>query len=283
MAAVPLAYDETTYGVLAVYTSRPLAFSQREQRGFEMLGEATGYAINANRTRQLLFTEQVAELEFRFADASEFVLDVSNRLGCSLSLEGYISIGAEFWLIYFSLPEADWERFVDVAREEPAVEAVRTIRNGGDRMVAVTVKSSLLDEIAALGGRVTSGYIEAGHGSFVVEVPQSTAVAEFVEQIRSVYPGVELLAKRDGQRPAEGSVWLSGEGPVDLTERQQQALEAAYLAGYFEWPRESSAEEVAEMMDVSRPTLQAHLRKAEQELLSTFLDSGDAEATKVDK
>ena len=271
-AAVPLAYDGTIYGVLAVYASRPLAFSQREQQGFEMLGEATGYAINASRTRQLLFAEQVTELKFRVSDASEFVLGVSDRLGCSLSLEGYISTNDESWLLYFSSPEANADRFVNLAQNDPAVETAKTVGNGAEQMVAVTTRSSLLNEIAALGGKVTSGSIEDGRGTIVVEVPQSTAVAEFVEQIRSIYPDAELLAKRDGERPTERSKWLSKDGLVDLTERQRQALEAAFLAGYFEWPRESAAEDVAELLNISRPTLQAHLRKAMRELLSVFLD-----------
>lgn len=274
VAAVPLAYDGTTYGVLAVYTSRPLAFSQREQRGFEMLGEATGYAINANRTRQLLFAEKVTELKFRVDDSSEFVSDASHRLGCSLSLEGYISTDDESWLMYFSVPEADADRFVDLARSDPAVESVRAVRRDSGKMVAVTTSSSLLDEIVAFGGRITSGSIDAGRWTFVVEVPQSTTVAEFVKQMRSVYPGADLLAKRDGEQPAERSRWLSEEATVNFTERQRQALEAAYLAGYFEWPRENSAEDVADLLEISRPTLQAHLRKAEDKLLGVFLEEG---------
>jgi predicted DNA binding protein len=58
----------------------------------------------------------------------------------------------------------------------------------------------------------------------------------------------------------------------DLTDRQRDALEAAYRAGYFAWPRESTAEDVAESLDLTSPTLHSHLRKAESVILSRLLD-----------
>ncbi len=271
-AAVPLTYDGTTYGILAVYASRPLAFSQREQRGFEMLGEAIGYAINATRTRRLLFAEEVVELELRLTDPNEFLMDAADRLNCHLSLKGYVSTGDDRWLLYFALSDADPARFVEVAGQKDTVETVQSIgKDTSAPVVALVTHSSLLDSIAALGGRVTSGTIEDGRGTVEVEIPQSTGVREFIQQIRSTYPGVELLAKRDEERSVEQSAWLADDGSVGLTDRQRQALEAAYHAGYFEWPRESTAEDVADLLDISRPTLQAHLRKAERELLAMFL------------
>jgi predicted DNA binding protein len=48
-----------------------------------------------------------------------------------------------------------------------------------------------------------------------------------------------------------------------LTDRQRTTLEAAYHAGFFEWPRDASGEDVAESLQVSPPTFHQHLRKAE--------------------
>lgn len=273
-AAVPLTYDGTTYGVLAVYASRPLAFSRRERRGFEILGEAVGYAINATRTRQLLFAERVVELELRVTDPNEFVVGASDRLGCRLSLEGYVSTGEGRWLLYLSPSSPAADGFVELAREAPAVETVRTLGEGEERVVALTARSPLLDAVAALGGRVTAGRVDDGEGDFVVDVPQSTDIKEFVDRLRSTIPETSLLAKREGERRTEEPARLAGDGPLDLTDRQRQALEAAYRAGYFEWPRENSAEDVAALLGVARPTLQAHLRKAEKELLSAFFAGG---------
>jgi predicted DNA binding protein len=276
VAAVPLTYDGSTYGLLAVYASRPFAFSQREQRGFEMLGEAIGYAINANRTRQRLFAEKVVELGVRLTDSDEFFVRTATRLGCRLSLESYVSTSSGSWLMYFSTNDSGVDRLVDAARNDPAVDTVRTIGNGEELILAIAAESTLLDTIAALGGTVSTGSIADGRGDFVVQVPQSTDISEFVEQLRSMYAGAEILAKRDNELPVEPSERVTGDGLVDLTDRQRQALEAAYRSGYFEWPRENAADDVAELLEISRPTFQAHLRKAENELLSAFFNGGDA-------
>lgn len=276
-AAVPLNYDGTTYGILAVYAPRPLAFSQREQRGFETLGEAIGYAINATRTRQLLHAQRIVELDLRLTAPNELVIDATERLDCHLSLEGYVSAGDDSWLMYFTVSQATPDRFIEVADGQTPVDLIRRGSDDGTpQVVALTIQSRLLDSIAALGGKVASGSLEDGSGTFVVRIPQSTDVREFIEQVRSTYPGTELLAKREVERPAEQSAWPTTERPVDLTERQRQALEAAYHAGYFEWPRENTAEEVADLLNISRPTLQAHLRKAERELLERFLDGSES-------
>jgi len=50
-------------------------------------------------------------------------------------------------------------------------------------------------------------------------------------------------------------------------------LEVAYRSGYFAWPRERTAEDVADLLDVAAPTLHAHLRKAEGALFERLFDS----------
>lgn len=274
-AAVPLIYDGTTYGILAVYASRPLAFSHREQRGFEILGEAIGYAINASKTRELLFAEQVVELELTLTNSRTFLVSTSADLGCSLSLEGYVATTAGDWLLYLTVNEAEADRFVEAAVRNNHVRTVKPL-DGDDtsRLVGLTLESSLLDAIAAVGGNLTAASLESGTGRLTVEVPQSTDVRTFLNQVRAIYPDVSLAARTEHERSVTADTWFSDDRGPALTDRQRQALEAAFRAGYFEWPRESSAEEVADLLGIARPTLHAHLRKAERELLSTFFDAG---------
>ncbi|WP_458206981.1 helix-turn-helix domain-containing protein [Haladaptatus sp. NG-SE-30] len=53
----------------------------------------------------------------------------------------------------------------------------------------------------------------------------------------------------------------------DLSERQREVLELARRRGYYEWPREVTASELATELDLSKTTLLEHLRKAEAKLL----------------
>ncbi len=55
--------------------------------------------------------------------------------------------------------------------------------------------------------------------------------------------------------------------PDALSERQREVFDLARKRGYYEWPREVSAADLAEELGVSKPTLLEHLRKAEAKLL----------------
>lgn len=56
-----------------------------------------------------------------------------------------------------------------------------------------------------------------------------------------------------------------------VSARQTEYLLSAFEEGYYGWPREVSAKELAEKHDVSGPTALEHLRKGEAEVLSTVL------------
>jgi hypothetical protein len=54
--------------------------------------------------------------------------------------------------------------------------------------------------------------------------------------------------------------------------RSTPAVEAAYFAGFFEWPRGSSGEEVAESLDITSPTFHQHVRAAENKVFTALFD-----------
>jgi DNA-binding CsgD family transcriptional regulator len=64
--------------------------------------------------------------------------------------------------------------------------------------------------------------------------------------------------------------------PVDLerlTARQREVLERAYELGYFEYPRDANAAEVAESLGIGSSTFVEHLNTAQSKLLSDLLRS----------
>ncbi len=52
-----------------------------------------------------------------------------------------------------------------------------------------------------------------------------------------------------------------------LSERQREVFELARRRGYYTWPREVSASDLADELGISKATLLEHLRKAEAKLL----------------
>lgn len=59
--------------------------------------------------------------------------------------------------------------------------------------------------------------------------------------------------------------------PANLSKRQYEVAMAAVEAGYYDWPREADAEEIADKLGITHPTFLEHLRKAERKLIRAAL------------
>lgn len=57
----------------------------------------------------------------------------------------------------------------------------------------------------------------------------------------------------------------------DLTSRQREVIEKAWEMGYYEVPREVSADEIADELDLDSSTVNEHLQRAERNLLGRLL------------
>lgn len=58
-----------------------------------------------------------------------------------------------------------------------------------------------------------------------------------------------------------------------LSPRQREAMFTAVHEGYYQWPREVSANEMAEAMGISGPTFLEHLRTGEQKLINRLFET----------
>jgi DNA-binding MarR family transcriptional regulator len=56
-----------------------------------------------------------------------------------------------------------------------------------------------------------------------------------------------------------------------LTEKQKEAMIAAYDHGYYDYPKRITGDELAKQLNISKGTLMEHLRKAEGRLLREIL------------
>lgn len=69
-----------------------------------------------------------------------------------------------------------------------------------------------------------------------------------------------------------GMLTRYGDRTASLSPRQTEVIQAALEAGYFDWPRQTDAESLANSLDISHPTLLEHLRKAEKKLIEEALE-----------
>jgi len=88
----------------------------------------------------------------------------------------------------------------------------------------------------------------------------------------------EALSAAMGDLPADVGVevlWTGTyrrEGTVRLSERQRDALAAAWEIGYFDLPRGNGIDAVADRLDCATSTASDLLRRAQQQLVASALD-----------
>jgi predicted DNA binding protein len=195
----------------------------------------------------------------------------------ALDLDGIVPVSDAELLVYLRVTPDDAtagedvaERVVEAAAGSGGVTDARRV--DGDTVELSLSAGSLLSPLLDLGANVRSLHAADGRVRVVAELADDD-VRTTVERVRASFPGVELLARRErAYLPDDDGAPTEVE---DLTDRQHEALEAAYRAGYFDWPRDSTAEEVAEAMDITSPTLQQHLRTAHRKLLGVYFDDGE--------
>jgi len=277
VARVPLAYGDTVYGLLSVATERPGAFDDDERAWLSTVGRQVGYAIAAIRRRNLLLSDRVTELEVACCDERSFFVDASHQLDCRFELDSLVPIDESTQLYYVRLEEASPADVFERAEDDPGIEDCRLVETDEDgwRVEFVIDGSCPIVTLTEYGVTVREAVFEDGTGTITGDCAVDADIRTIVDGLRSAFPNSELVGKRETERTVQTAREFR-EGLEDrLTDRQEAALRAAYFGGYYDWPRESTAEEVADAMGVSSPTLHNHLRKGQHELLRTFLDDPD--------
>jgi PAS domain-containing protein len=266
-ALVPLVYGRTVYGTLTLTTDRTDAFAPSERAVLAELGETIGHAVNAAEKTRLLAADAVVEVTLSSRDDAELV-DLAARTGATLSLDGIVPT-EEHLLTYLSVTDADPDAVVEAATDASEVRGARAV--GEDRVELALDDGTFPAALVECGANLRTLRVTGREMRAVAELASGSDVRTMLARARADLD-VRLESKREVGHPVDRADVLPGDALSDLTDRQREALEAAYRAGYFEWPRDSTAEEVAEAMDVSAPTLHSHLRKAERKLLDRVLE-----------
>jgi len=272
-ASVPIVYDETVYGVLSVYAAETNAFDETEQDVLAELGATVGHAINAVTTRQALLAERVTELTLGVADDDHFLAALSAAEDCEVVFEGATVESDEAFRHFLTVADVDPDDAVAFADECSGVASARVVSVGpeGDCLVEVTPEgTSAFGTVARHGGVVRSARATDGECELVVELPLSADVRTVVKALRARYEHVAVHAQQDRSRDDIGPAATRADLGAGLTDKQRTALETAYYAGFFDWPRESTGEDIADTLGVSAPTFHKHLRVAERKLFATL-------------
>jgi PAS domain S-box-containing protein len=276
-AAVPIVHRETVEGVFCVYSSRADAFSERERAALERLGEVVGFAINAYRTERLLLSDVVTEVTLRATGADTFMGAISRFSDGPVRKEWStpVDAGDDDYLHYLTIVGVGPERVVELADELATVESVDHVgQDGATEVFEVVTNDSFTSRLLDAGATPTEMVACDGKLTLVVELPADTEARTVVEAAAELYD-VELASKREVERPASTAEEFGDAVDDRLTDRQRAALRHAYFGGYFSWPRDATAEEVADRMGLSSPTFHYHIRNAERSFVEAYLDALD--------
>lgn len=272
VAAIPIVQEDRTFGVLGAYSDRTGAFEKRERTILRELGESVGNAIQSALTRQLLYTNTVTEIELRSTDANIAIVALSAEADCRLDLTRALSYGDDV-MLYFSVTGAKPQRVLDDASSVDDIVSAEYFGTHGvrHRFQFVVTQGTITAELSKYGARAVTGEADSGVGYLTVLLPPAVDVRTFVDGLKSNYSETELVRRQEVEQSLQTPTAFRRELSAEMTEKQQAALEAAYFAGYFEWPsRTCSAEDVAEMLDIAPQTFHQHLRVAQEKLLRGF-------------
>lgn len=273
--AFPLVYGSSVYGVVGVYAGSEATFTDNERASFEALGELGGLAINATRNRRLLLADAVTEVTFELGPESPLV-GLSDTCGASLELDGTVPAGDGELRCFVSVTGASPSTVVDAAESSEAVADARTVSDGdagGSVELALRGEVPLVDAVSR-GATVHGTTVEDGRGRITLELPADGDVREMAGALGDD-GAVTVLSKRERNRSPTTARRFREALDDRLTQRQATVLRTAYLADYFESPRKSTAEEVADSLGITGSTLLYHLRAAQRKLLDAFYDESE--------
>ncbi len=284
VVAVPLVYENYTYGVLAVYGEDSDTFGETERPVFAELGETIANAINGIETKQSLLGDDAVRLKLRLDDETSPLVSLSHSLDCTIRLEGvttWTADGLRAFLTVASVHSATVDTTLDQA------VAVADYRHVGERDSDVyevefadqTVLGTLLEH----GGRPRDLTVEDGQMDLVVDVSHDIHVRELVDVVRATYPTTELVARKDVTRELRSEQQLRSDVLGDLTDRQREVLTTAHLSGYFERPRESTGQDIADALGISQPAVNRHLRVAQRTVFDWLLSGNTLESEGLER
>jgi predicted DNA binding protein len=268
-----LVHGETIYGILAVYASEPGAFEQPVQSVLDQLARTVAYGINAVETSQGVLAEQLTELELAIETPGTFLNAVAEVAGQSVTYREITPEPGGSARVLFALDDPPVEEIMALETEFVTVESLTHIERGGEQLFRATLSGQTVAATLLDCGAIPRNVVaEADETRAVLRLSREIDVRVFLDRVRQQYPDLELVSRKDVERTQAEEAAMATALEEQLTDRQREVLLTAYESGFFESPRETTGEQLAELLDLSQPTVTHHLREAQRRLYAAMLD-----------
>lgn len=216
------------------------------------------------------------EVELRVRDGECFFVRASAETDCRLLLEDLVHRADGKLIEFFTVKDVPADRVLAMAKRESAITEARVVReelDGG--LFQFVVSGRCVTATLAEAGAITQAVsASSGEGRVVAEVPPHVEVREVIEAFGRRHPDSELVACRRSDQSLSVRTEQSIEATLAdcLTDKQFEVLKTAYLNGYFDWPRESTAKACAEALGITQPTFSQHVRRAQHRVFEVVFD-----------
>ncbi|WP_135303357.1 bacterio-opsin activator domain-containing protein [Haloarcula amylovorans] len=272
--SVPLVYNDVTHGVLTVYAETQDAFDEMSRAVLAELGETIASALSSLERKNALLTTSMTRVEFEIDDPSFVLSRIARDANCTLSYEGGVQQTADGSYVFVTVEDAPVEDVEATALDLVAVDGVQRVSSeevGGVLRLRLS-QPFLALELADHGAVFRRASATPETTTLVVDVPDSADVRNIVQLVRETFTDVELRSKQSFDQASEHTLYA--EFMDDLTDRQLEVIQTAYYSGFFESPRESTGEDVAEILGISPPAFYQHARAVQRKLFSALFDGG---------
>ncbi|MFC4542189.1 PAS domain S-box protein [Halosolutus amylolyticus] len=275
--AVPLVYDDFLYGVLTIYGEDRDVFDETFRSTLSELGETIAYAIDAVKRKNALLDDERTEIELELEEES-ILCRLAARLDTRLTFEGATSRADGSTIVFVaadrSIDAADLD---DAVADVDGIDRVAIIAETADQtLVQLQFAESFLGSIVdAHGATLRSFTTDGTTARAIVDVPDAIEIREVLSDVERHGLPVSMVARREQPTVEETTLDARSRNALleTLTDRQREVVQTAYHGGFFEWPRETTGEEIAESLDISPPAFHKHVRTVEEKLLAALFDS----------
>ncbi|WP_135302574.1 bacterio-opsin activator domain-containing protein [Haloarcula amylovorans] len=276
--SVPFVHEDILYGVLNLYAGTPNIFDELEETVLAELGRMIGYAINALERKKMLVSETAVELEFRVTDPDIAAIKFTQETGSRFEFEALVDQADGTLRAFFTIDGSSPDTIRTFADRSTAIKDIRLIaqRESGYFYEATLNETSFFASLLSAGAHPTTLTSTPEGAELLVELPSSGDIKAFLEMFLSQYDA-ELTARRELDRPVLTEEEFEAIYLEQLTDREEEVLRTAYHAGFFNFPRDSSGSDIAEILGISQPTVSRHIRKGERKLFDIVF--GEQSAT----
>ena len=274
VAAIPLHYGNAIYGAIGVYTRADDGFDSHERAILTALGRTVATGINALESQRTLQGEGVVELRFEIGDHP--LVAFAAAAGCRLEYAGSVGDRRQASVLFETASGSRSptpEEIRAAGGDAVDVHSVLDADGEGSVVELSVVDSAFRSILTDHGGELLTVSADEQLMTVTVEVGQEKLAQSFVDAVEAAFERVELSSYRRREHRAETRRGFVADLKAELTDRQHAALLRAYTAGYFEWPHDTSGEEIAEAMGIGRSTFHQHLRAAQRKLAGAIIDS----------